>query len=46
MTLAWFEKYCSEAYGLVSKEWLETTGISASGFDLATLEADLAGVTA
>jgi hypothetical protein len=46
MTWAWFEKYCSEAYALVSKEWIEATGISASGFDLATLENDLALVTA
>ena len=46
MTWAWFEKYCSEAYALVSKEWLTSTGIAPSGFDLATLEQDLAAVTA
>jgi hypothetical protein len=46
MTWAWFEKYGSEAYALVSKEWIEATGVSASGFDLATLEKDLAMVTA
>lgn len=45
MTLAWFEKYCSEAYALVSKDWLNAGGISPSGFDLATLERDLAMVT-
>jgi hypothetical protein len=41
MTWAWFEKYCSEAYALVSKEWLNTSGVSPSGFDLAALEKDL-----
>jgi hypothetical protein len=45
MTLAWFEKYCSEAYALVSKDWLAATGLSPSGFDLAALEADLKEVT-
>jgi hypothetical protein len=44
MTGAWFEKYCSEAYALVSKEWLEVSGVSPSGFDLATLEQDLNAV--
>jgi hypothetical protein len=46
MTLAWFEKYCSEAYALVSKDWLNASGVSPSGFDLAALENDLALVTA
>ena len=46
MTWAWFEKYCSEAYALVSNDWLESSGISPSGFDLATLERDLNLVTA
>ena len=46
MTWAWFEKYCSEAYALVSKDWLNASGISPSGFDLAALENDLKLVTA
>jgi len=46
MTWAWFAKYCSEAYALVSKDWLEVSGVSPSGFDLATLEGDLKLVTA
>jgi hypothetical protein len=46
MTWAWFEKYCSEAYALVSKDWIKATGVSPSGFDLATLENDLKLVTA
>lgn len=45
MTWAWFQKYCSEAYALVSKDWLNANGISPSGFDLATLENDLKLVT-
>jgi hypothetical protein len=46
MTWAWFEKYCSEAYALVSKDWLNASGVSPSGFDLAALESDLKLVTA
>jgi hypothetical protein len=46
MTWAWFEKYCSEAYALVSKDWMEASGIAPSGFDLATLESDLRAVSA
>jgi len=46
MTWAWFEKYCDEAYAPVSKEWIEAQGVAPSGFDLATLEADLNLVTA
>jgi hypothetical protein len=45
MTWAWFEKYCSEAYALVSKDWLNASGISPNGFDLATLEDDLKAVS-
>jgi hypothetical protein len=45
MSWPWFAKYCSEAYGLVSKDWLRATGLAPSGFDLATLEADLKFVT-
>jgi hypothetical protein len=45
MTWAWFENYCSEAYALVSKDWIKARGVSPSGFDLETLEADLKLVT-
>ena len=45
MTFAWFEKYCSEAYALVSKDWLKSNGVAPSGFDLETLESDLRIVT-
>ena len=44
-TWAWISKYCDEAYALISEDWLETIGISPSGFDLAQLAADLALVT-
>ncbi|MGA2987490.1 MAG: hypothetical protein ABSG32_27175 [Terriglobia bacterium] len=46
MTWAWFSKYCSEAYALVSNDWIEANEVAPSGFDLATLEADLKLVTA
>jgi hypothetical protein len=45
MTWAWFEKYCSEAYALVSKDWIKASGLSPSGFDLATLEQDVKAVS-
>lgn len=45
MSWAWFVKYCSEAYALVSKDWLNASGISPSGFDLTALENDLTLVT-
>jgi hypothetical protein len=46
MTWTWFEKYCSEAYALVSADWLKTNGVSPSGLNLAALQKDLAAVTA
>jgi hypothetical protein len=46
MTWAWFEKYCSEAYALISKDWIEASGLAPSGFDFAALESDLKLVTA
>jgi hypothetical protein len=45
LTWAWFEKYCSEAYALISRDWIEATGVSPSGFVLSALEADLKLVT-
>ena len=45
MPFAWFEKYCSEAYALVSKDWLRSNGVAPNGFDLATLESDLEAVS-
>jgi hypothetical protein len=38
----WFLKYCDEAYCAISPDWLDkATNESPSGFDLATLQADL-----
>ena len=45
MSWAWFEKYCDEAYALISCDFLEANGVSPSGFDFATLEKDLTLVT-
>jgi hypothetical protein len=45
MTWPWFQKYCSEAYALISKDWIKASGLAPSGFDMATLEADLKTVT-
>lgn len=45
MTWAWFAKYCSEAYALVSAEWIMKDGKAPSGFDMTTLLNDLELVT-
>jgi hypothetical protein len=45
MSWAWFQQYCDEAYAVISPEWLSaTTALTPSGFDLATLQADLAAI--
>jgi hypothetical protein len=42
MSWAWFEKYCDEAYAIITQDWFDqTTKNTPSGIDLATLEADL-----
>lgn len=46
MTWAFWLAYCDEAHALLSPDFIATTGLSASGFDLATLTSDLAIVTA
>ena len=46
MTWAWFARYCSEAYALISPDWLTAAGVSPGGLNSAALEADLAVVTA
>ncbi len=40
MTKAFWNRYCDEAYALIGNDWL-TTGKAPSGFDAATLNADL-----
>lgn len=46
MTWAFFQKYVDEAYALLAPDWLQRGGVDPSGFDMATLQADLAAVTA
>lgn len=41
----WFQKYCDEAYVVITQDWLnQATGTTPSGFDLATLQADLKAI--
>ena len=42
MSHNFFRDYCDEAYVMLSQDWFEKTGKSVSGFDMATLTADLA----
>jgi hypothetical protein len=46
MTDAFRAKYCSEVYALLSKEWLQASGMAINGVDWATLDKELAEVTA
>lgn len=40
-----FHRYCDEAYAVLDPQWTALDGIAPSGFDAATLEADLTAVT-
>lgn len=42
MTWAFFLAYCDEAYALITPDWIAVDGASPSGFNLATLQSDLA----
>ena len=42
MTWAFFQRYCDEAYAVISQDFIEANGSAPSGFDLAQLQADLA----
>ncbi len=44
MTWAFFDAYCSEAYGLLSQEWIKATKAAPSGFDYQALVADMAAL--
>ncbi len=44
ITWSWVEAYCDEAYALLSGDWATGVKQAPSGFDLAALQADLAGV--
>ncbi len=41
MTWPFWDKYCDEAYGLLSKSWIKSTGLSPAGFKFDELEADI-----
>jgi len=41
VTQAFINAYCIQGFALVSQDWIETSGVSPSGFDLDQLKADL-----
>lgn len=41
MSNDFFSQYCDEAYAVITEDWLDAAGKNPSGFDLATLQADL-----
>lgn len=45
MTWDFWNRYFDEAYACLTPEWIEANGESPSGFDLATLQSDLAQIT-
>ena len=45
MTWNFWYCYCDEAYAIISKDFIEQSGKSPSGFDMAALTADLTAVT-
>lgn len=44
MTWGFFDTYVDEAYCILSLDWIDGFGTAPSGFDLATLQADLAAL--
>ena len=46
MTWDFYSTYCEEAYSLVLQDWIETTGLSPSGFNLTALQADCQALAA
>jgi len=46
MTWGFMQNYCDEAYAVLSQDWIESTGLAPSGFDLAQLQKDLGEITA
>ena len=44
MTWAFWFKYCDEAHAILFPEWIGANNLSASGFDLITLQSDLEAV--
>lgn len=44
MTWGFIDAYCDEMYAVLSQDWFDAAGESASGFDKAQLQADLAAL--
>ena len=44
MTVAFWKKYCDEAYVLLSQDWIGSKGTSPAGLDLQQLQADLGAI--
>lgn len=44
MTWSFWLKYCDEAHAVLMQEWIGANNLSASGFDLATLQEDLISI--
>jgi hypothetical protein len=44
MTLAFFRRYVGEGYVILSPEFINSKGVSPEGFDLPTLQADIAAL--
>jgi hypothetical protein len=40
----WIDRYVDELYAIITYDWIAANGASPSGFDLATLQADLAAL--
>lgn len=45
MTKAWFDAYVTEAYVVISPDWVPPAGVAPNALDLKTLQGDLALVT-
>jgi hypothetical protein len=46
LTWSFWGRYCDECYAILSPDWLNANQVDPAGVDLATLESDLATVTA
>lgn len=44
MTYSFYEAYCSEGYGLYSRDWIKASGLSPGGFKADDLVADMAAL--
>ncbi len=44
MSWAWLDAYMDEGFGLLSKDWINSSGCAPPGFDFATLAADMQSI--